>query len=408
MMVHPVTTAVNERLARIQKALANGTLTAQESRALREGYAYPYGVSKLSGGAPALAMGRSGAADVSEATDAYIPFTVSVLEGDRDGDLVIPMGAQLGNYQRNPVVFFGHQSLALPIGTSRAPDGSLAFFKSQDRLRAYWYPDYDDPDADFIAGKVRRGILSAASLAFVPVDAERRQPERKAMHGGSDSGMPLGWLFKLYDVTEWSVVGVGSNPGAIRDALDSEKMWISPRLQKGLGLYAAQARGSRCWSGWCPTCPPPTTTAKAHRGPVNRLATHGKAANQAQMEDSGTLRVAPAASDHIRDQINERHEQTADETGHYDAGDTDDVKAQLATAHRQFVDAMNTAMANGLIQESDLSRVRTFLDDLERVVGARTKSLERIDGLTVAREVLDAYNALVWRLRERGVVVEFN
>ncbi len=405
--MHPSVNDVNNRLARIQKAMRDGSLTPRQSHALREGYATPYRTKE---GVPALTMGRSGAADVGAATDAYIPFTVSVLEGDRDGDLVIPMGAQLGNYARNPVVFFGHQSLALPIGTSRAPDGSLAFFKTQDRLRAYWYPDYDDPDADFIAGKVRRGILSAASLAFVPVDAERRQPERKAMHGSSDSGMPLGWLFKLYDVTEWSVVGVGSNPGAIRDALDSEKMWISPRLQKGLGLYADQARG-RCWSGWCPTCPPPTTTAKAHRSaPVSRLPYHtGKAANQAQMEDSGTLRVAPAADDHLRSEINARHEATPEETGHFDAGDTDDTLAELHTAHQRFRNAINTAMANGLIAETDLTMVRTLLDDLERFVGERQKALQQpFHARPVSQDVLQAYNALVWRLRERGVVVEFN
>src|SRR5262249_55102978 len=58
---------------------------------------------------------------------------------------------------------------------------------------------------------------------------------------------------KTFSMTEWSVVGVPSCAGAIRDSLDSEKSFMSPRLQKALQPYCATAKG--CWNGWCP-CPP--------------------------------------------------------------------------------------------------------------------------------------------------------
>lgn len=214
------------------------------------------GVVKDSTGSPrSLSVSQYGSAQVDQINDKLkvVPFIVTTINEDRDGDVVIPRGIETKNYATNPVVFFGHQEWVVPIGTARNPRTKQLAWKTSDvDARSVVYFDAPDPDAMFIYGKVQRGMLSATSIAFVPIEAYKRDEYEKAHRGSDrDSMMPMGWMFKRVDLTEFSIVGVPSNAGAIRDALDTEKSFITPQLQKALTPYAAQPRG-RCFSGWCP------------------------------------------------------------------------------------------------------------------------------------------------------------
>lgn len=248
MNLHPAILDVANRRDRLEKALRSGQLGQRATAGLLEDYAFVY----KDGDRPVLGLGHSGSADRDSADDQEhsLAFTLTTLTEDRDGDVVVPLGCRLNNYAKNPVVFFGHQEWEVPIAQSRSPDGRITVYPEEQRIRAKAYFDAHDEDAMFIYGKVKRGLLNATSIAFVPIEATRREHHEKAHR---QDGMPAGWYFKTYDMTEWSVVGVPSNAGAIRDALDREKSFIRPRLQKALGAYAAQAKG--CWNGWCP-CPP--------------------------------------------------------------------------------------------------------------------------------------------------------
>lgn len=228
--MHEAYRAAAERLKRLQSGIRDGNIVVKD---LGSQYALPYNDTSL-------AMTNFQAADAAGANDAEgsIPFTVSVLAEDRDGDVVIPLGARTKNYARNPVIFFGHQEWEIPIAKSSSRDGQLQFYPSEREIHAKAYFDRDDPDADYIYGKVKRGFLNAASMAFVPIVAIRREVTKA--HSDRETGP---WIYKEYDVTEWSIVGVPSNAGAIRDSLDREKSFISPRLQKGLGRFAAKSRG---------------------------------------------------------------------------------------------------------------------------------------------------------------------
>lgn len=220
-------------------------------------YAYVY----KDGNSPVLGMGRTGGYEAQESTTEYHTFTITVLEEDRDGDVVNPAGLQLKNYTRNPLWFFGHQEWLVPIGTARSPDGRICVFPDVNVAKARFYPDTGDEDAMFIAGKVQRGILSATSIAFVPIKAWKRDEQRKAHQ--HDTNMS-GWFFDEVDLTEISIVGVPSNPyatidqknmrGALRDAVDKEGKSIRPRLRKALERYCAKSTNEDggCWTGWCP------------------------------------------------------------------------------------------------------------------------------------------------------------
>ena len=254
-MVHSCFADITARRQRVEKSLRNGTLTPGDGTALMEGWAYIY----RDGPVPVLGMGQSGSADVAHANeDRYaIPFTITTYQEDRDGDIVVPLGWRGEHYAKNPVWFFGHQQWEISIGKSIGPDGKLYVFPEEKQIKSVCFFDKEDEDAMYIYGKVMRGFLNATSIAFVPIDAARRDNEyshEKARTHSQNPMMPLGWLFKVWDHTETSIVGVGANTGAIRDSLDKEWMYITPKCRKAIGMYAAKAKG-RCFSGWCP-CPP--------------------------------------------------------------------------------------------------------------------------------------------------------
>lgn len=234
----------------IDKALRGGRLTADQSRWLDESYCF---VVKEDTN-PVLGFGRSGAAELNTADDdsGVIWFTTTKLLKDRDGDVVVPTGRHGENYERSPVWFFGHQEWEIPIGTSweDGPGSPVMVEVYDDRIRQGCKFDRADPDADYLYGKVKRGYLNSTSIAFIPIVAHRLDEVEKARHQ-NHPGVPPGWYFAEWDHTETSLVGLGSNQEALRDSIDQEKGWITPRLYKGLTTFAARPRG-RCFSGYCP------------------------------------------------------------------------------------------------------------------------------------------------------------
>jgi hypothetical protein len=204
-------------------------------------------------GRDVLYTGNPQGADLKTGTgyDNAISFTISVQSVDRDGDVVVSKGCHLENYKLNPVVFWGHQSNDIPIAKAVDPKGRLCVFPMEGKIKATAFFDLEDPDASLIHSKYSRGYLSATSVAFVPIEAYKRNEVEKA-HRGDTS--PDGWTFVQWDMTEFSCVGVPAQAGAVRDIMDKEKSFISPRMVKALRPFAAVAKG-RCFSGWCP-CPP--------------------------------------------------------------------------------------------------------------------------------------------------------
>lgn len=238
-LANDVISSIEGRTELLSRSIAKGAGGAPET--LLSNYVWKAGPNKL-----AAAQLKAAKPDMADDDDGSIPFTLSTADEDRDGDLVYPKGCYLDNYANNPGVYFGHQDWEVPIGTSRNPrDKRLMIFPEENRIWGVCYFDRADEDADFIYGKVKRGFLNAASIAFVPLEAYRRDHhERKARidRDRHDDPHP-GWVFMKYDLTEWSIVGVPANAGAIRDALDREKSFISPRLQKALTQYAAKPKG---------------------------------------------------------------------------------------------------------------------------------------------------------------------
>lgn len=254
MILHPVISDIAKRRESLQEAIRKGHLSPELSKYTQPGWAYIY----KGDDSPALGFAQIGNRldGMSAPDDRGLAYVTSTDDEDRDGDIVKPMGIQLKNYSRNPVVFFGHQEMIIPIGVCRSPDDRITVFPEENRVTAVIYFD-KDPDSDLIFQKCLNRTLNATSIAFVPIEAWKRDDIQKARQQNSS---PPGWYFNQWDKTEVSIVGVPSNPnavglakdlqGACRDVWDKERGHMSPKLQKAWLPYCAVEKG--CWNGWCP------------------------------------------------------------------------------------------------------------------------------------------------------------
>ncbi len=120
---------------------------------------------------------------------------------DRDRDRVMPAGARVDNYMRNPVVQWGHdyRSPWATIGKTTklevSPDGITADFD----LR----PTANEQDPQHIIRLLwEGGWVRTASIGFMPAKAKPNDV------GGND--------FEEWELLEWSLVPVPSNQDALR------------------------------------------------------------------------------------------------------------------------------------------------------------------------------------------------
>jgi HK97 family phage prohead protease len=144
--------------------------------------------------------------------DRCLRFTISTGCVDRERDCIAVQGWDLRNYQRNPVVLWGHDAGRLPIGRS------FNLAREGDALKAtVQFIPTDTPEGGAFAESVYRlalgGFIAATSVGFRPLKwAFSEDPER-----GADDWFP-GIDFEQQELIEFSVVTVPANPEALIDA----------------------------------------------------------------------------------------------------------------------------------------------------------------------------------------------
>ncbi len=130
-------------------------------------------------------------------------FVASEPVPDRYEDIV-DASWLLDNYRRNPVVLYGHDWSAPPIGRA------VQIEVRDQRLIAEVEFDTEDEDSARIAGKVERGFLNAVSVGFRPgrVIDRSQLPEEDPRHGEH------GAVLFDNELLELSVVAVPALPSA--------------------------------------------------------------------------------------------------------------------------------------------------------------------------------------------------
>lgn len=152
--------------------------------------------------------------------DRVLRFIISKEIRDRDGDIVRQRGIDTTNYQKNPVVFWGHQSWSFPI----AKTIKLKKEKGADGVMVTWaeaqfasLAEQGHGEAELAFALCRDGYVNAASQGFRIVswkqlaDSLLTEDELTARNAGR-------WISGIDIVTselyEWSPVGIPANPGA--------------------------------------------------------------------------------------------------------------------------------------------------------------------------------------------------
>ncbi len=151
------------------------------------------------------------AAVSDSAENSEFVFTISTNNIDRCNDIMIPGGALLDNYRRNPVVLTQHRSYDYPFGRTTnievTATGLVATAK---------FHDYTD-EAKLIIKLLNGGYLNAASIGFAPLEWLDRTPlDGEVLHPTYD--IPQVREYTKWDLHEWSVVTIPANGYAVRPA----------------------------------------------------------------------------------------------------------------------------------------------------------------------------------------------
>lgn len=137
--------------------------------------------------------------------------TASTEAIDRDGDILRANGWKLKNYKRNPVVLWGHDSVALPIAKAkeiRIEDNKLKF-------RPQFATAEQNPFAEQVFQMFKAGFLRAFSVRFDPIESEDRElTEAEKAKYGNYFRKPQ--EYKSLELLEISAVNVPANPEALK------------------------------------------------------------------------------------------------------------------------------------------------------------------------------------------------
>ncbi len=142
---------------------------------------------------------------VRKVDEAAMRVTSVISTGDvaRDGAIIDPAGWDFTNYDKNPVVLWGHNDTVLPIARTVERHAGM------DGLIATAEFDREDPEAVRLFGKVQRGFVNTASVRWLP---KKTEVKRLADADGRERDV---LIFREQELLEWSFVTIPADVGAV-------------------------------------------------------------------------------------------------------------------------------------------------------------------------------------------------
>ena len=194
--------------------------------------------------------------------DRMVSAIISMETPDRDGDMIACDGWQLANYQRNPVIMWGHDYSEPPIARATSIEvvgGSL-------RAGIEFPPPGLSQRADEICGLVKAGFVNATSVGFRP------------MPGCAKPNQAGGLDYSAQELLEFSFVPIGAHPQALVTQRSAMTRWLKgdpysdgrPTSQRPIG-----ARPTECPAG--DNCANPNQQENCPAARVCPIAGHARA-----------------------------------------------------------------------------------------------------------------------------------
>lgn len=141
---------------------------------------------------------------VNEDGSVRFRFTEKVL--DRHEEVVMPMGARLDDYKKNPLALWAHgwgASEDVPIGKTLID--SIEITEDYFDANIMFDESGDDKFAKMIASKVKNGFLNACSIGFRPIVISN-EPVIEGQTGPT---------FLEWELFEISICSIPANPNAL-------------------------------------------------------------------------------------------------------------------------------------------------------------------------------------------------
>jgi hypothetical protein len=196
-------------------------------------------------------------------------FVISTDDPDRVDDVVTTKGIYLDNFKVNPIAFYGHQAIILPIGKWAERESNRCTIKLREhQATGTCYFSQKTREAEQVFALVTEGILRATSIGFNPMEEPQPRDGRKS----NPLTMQRGYVFPRVDLLEVSIVGIPAQPTAtlVREVLARTKVAGWPLLKPIRKSLEALAEPTPAWSNgadpmskkWGKTTPKKSTDGK--------------------------------------------------------------------------------------------------------------------------------------------------
>ena len=157
-----------------------------------------------------------------------VTAVISTASVDRDNEVLLPKGAQLTQFKKNPVVLWAHDYHDTPIGKAmwikRDTDNIAAKVK---------FPDEGVSDkSDEVYDLFKGGFLKAFSVGFNPIKSHSPEPDEIKKN---PEWANVRRVYDKWELLEFSAVPVPANPEALVTAVKSHKVDLSDETKSDFG-----------------------------------------------------------------------------------------------------------------------------------------------------------------------------
>jgi len=183
---------------------------------------------------------------------------INTIDVDRDREVVVANGADLSQFQKNPVVTFGHKYDIPPVGRAMwvkfEPTRATA---KHIKAKTEYAPEGLYELADTTWGLVKAGFLVGKSVGFMP--EEVGPPTQKEVDQSEGKWANADRIIRKWSLFEYAVATVPANGHALVEAVAKGELNLPEVMVKSMGLLLPSSDDTIITDLWAWDDPEPQT-----------------------------------------------------------------------------------------------------------------------------------------------------